>query len=637
MVFGSALRSSEGTKAHTRDRRSLRRLLLEPLESRTLLSASPANAAALAADWSPDDAMQRPLNAQPVAAMVAAIRPSHQDMTVDLGPHGEQQGKILTEAISALESWTNLGANAPIPREQTFLQKQEHLSVPFQYEGVNSSQPVDAPTPRVFAEGGEPFSGDGSIAQALPKRLPGSQLVTSSLPKSMELFQGTESAELASERNGPAGYPSHLLPLATMFVSWQTDGNDPLAMEQAAFFASNRGSEDRVDLRDAPWDSSYPPDHRFDPNDVFATVESLRERMTSLSMNGLPGEHERSAGRGIPGPLVGMELIRDVSTISYSLQNNSIPSEYGNTLNTTIAMSLLPLASDPDEGGFVTLSTGQDVAPISPSLELSYNTINTSSQASDWKGVARLSTDVTLASELEERPHQAFSSLRETMPSTIDDQDGGLIDIDGTAGVVPSGDTPLSRQFRRLNSGWTSLDTDGGVVDGERLPRGDKERRDHSGALADAAFASDWSAESEEGGMIELAAYDSRDSRSPVAVDSASKHVPSKWRDIRIDKGLGRFRAVEVAEAPSEHAGDDALAKQGMEQELPIETTASAESNTPEPSASAATEPHVETDHHAAAPAIIGLSLMSGVDRETRKASSRTRPQKSRTGRHSSE
>jgi hypothetical protein len=572
------LRGSEKTTTRSPDRRSLRRLQLEPLESRTLLSASPANAAAFAADWSSGDAIQRAPNAEPIAVMVAAVHSLHQDVVVDPSALREQLQESLADVQPAIEAYANPSTNAPVPRDPTDLQAPGHLGDPARLHDAIGPQPVDAQASYTLAPGW-PFPGDDHLPQSISQKLQGGELDTWSFPEPFEQAHETRLIDRSGNDREITAKPSGLMPLAPVFVSWQAKENGRL-------------EPGHTDWTGASWEDMHLPDLRFDPNDILSTIESFWERIPLFPMNELLRNRKHLPGGVMPGPLAGQEFFGGFEAIASSAQsNNSAPTD--STVFSTITSSPVQFTTDLDEGGFVTLSTAQDVRAPSSVTESWYNASTSDSLLTDWNGPMRLLPDTTLEFSWRDNPLQTRPSRREFVPSTADDQEGGLIDIDS---------------LREDEEYWARV-----------------------GALADAAITSDWTAESEEGGMIELAAYHSRDSRSPTAVNSASEHVPSKWRNIRIDKGLGRFRAVEVAEGPSEHAEDDALAKQGMEQDLPVDTTASADSSTPEPSASAGSEPRAETDRHAAAPAIVGLFL-SGVGRETSETSPRSRTQKSQAG-----
>jgi hypothetical protein len=230
-----------------------------------------------------------------------------------------------------------------------------------------------------------------------------------------------------------------------------------------------------------------------------------------------------------------------------------------------------------------------------------------------FTGIARPAAGAARESELTDGPMPLLPSLREFLPSNLDDkQDGGLIDIDSQ--IDPSSGDAVWRPLDRYMSA---------IDDGDVARARDEQNADSSvtvDILVDAAFDSEWSADSQEGGMIELAAVPAQ-----AAAASAPEATPGPWRDIRIDKGLARFQAFEVAAAPSEHPTPSA---QDTDPDLPVDTTASAavqEAGSPEASAAAATELHAKADHHAAAPAILFATLLTGLDRKSPQTSARGR------------
>ena len=330
-----------------------------------------------------------------------------------------------------------------------------------------------------------------------------------------------------------------------------------------------------------------------------------------------PQERDPFAARGFYETLAGIGVLDSLVTSVSADTTESI-----SLANAWYAgsESLLQLSAELDQAGDVAPWIGQNTGETSAASESPHIASWTYSLTAGTDESTHFSTLAALDSDLD-APLGTLSTFKESVTSPLDDQNGGLIDIDAEPGPAVSRDASPSWQAPERFSIETLLDRKDWLAHDEDLPDEDA-KQDQARDLADAAIASDWEVDSEEGGMIELAAADSRDVHSHTSAVSASESGMDPWRDIRIEKGLRRFRALEVAEATSEHQEDRALTQQATEQDLSAATTTSSEKATPEVSASAATEPQAETDHHAAAaPAIIGLSLMSGAQREKSKKS----------------
>ncbi len=572
------LRSSKEADENGRSKRSRsqRRLQIESLESRTLLSAAPWNAPAVSAEVPPGDWLPSVRSAEPPAALVAAVHPAPQDMAVKAFAFVEQLRVTITEA------------NHP-PLE-----------------------PVELPHIRFSS------MDDGQTSRAIAQKPQASEHTVGSTPSLFDASRENGMLNIAAGRWDQLREPAAPLLSPPPNNARQPVGEIPLDTNGAPV-------DDAMGNRfDDLWLPQDMPRMPAGSNDDFVVMYGIRERMTQFPTSELSADWGRDLGPGTLGHLLGTGPMNDFVAIASGGLGDSFSPENGSVVN-NIAESSLPLLTNLDEEGFVSLSTYQKVGATSVVLEMMYGVNSSYSPSTDWTGIARPTTSVSTESELQNGSRAILPSLGDILPSTVDaGTEGGLIDIESeifpSAGTLRATDTTLSGDSHQQDV-WTILGRHDQVPDDELPPEGEGNSFVAAGILADAALDTDWDADSDQGGMIELAAVldTVADPQTQAAAASASGH--GKWRDVQIDKGLGRFQAFEVATALSDHPGEgETRSERGAAPDLPIGTTASADvqdSTAPEASASAATEPHAETDRHAAAaPAIIGLSLMSGASRK---------------------
>ena len=341
-----------------------------------------------------------------------------------------------------------------------------------------------------------------------------------------------------------------------------------------------------------PSDGGAPEGPKPIIENFFATPRSDREHFLPP-----PEGHDPFESRGVAETLVGSGLldglISEVITDGLSTTNDW----HADT------ESLLWLPTKSNQGGFITLLSQDDGAKsgLADSATTSYPSF---SSTTGWNASLQVSTDT--AGEAEPgTPLRPFATIYGSVSSSLDDDNGGLIGLGAATATdhinldSPSWETEMEFSLQPFSSrnDWQV-----------------EEEETESSELTDIVFSMDWNLDGQEGGMIELAAAHPHEvlPQDPVA---DSETVTSPGRDIRIDKGRGRFRVLEVAEATSELVENRALTQQAVDEDHP--TSASAENATPTASAAAAAELSVEADHHAAAPAIVGLALVSIAGSET--------------------
>ncbi|MGA2621260.1 MAG: hypothetical protein ABSF26_26855 [Thermoguttaceae bacterium] len=148
--------------------------------------------------------------------------------------------------------------------------------------------------------------------------------------------------------------------------------------------------------------------------------------------------------------------------------------------------------------------------------------------------------------------------------------EGGFVEIDTLrrkssptlepAQQGPSWDSPLPQPHEPIagepNTDHQRQDGPQGAAVDDR-PVGD--RVDALTDAADSASGSDRTFNAEEGGLVELAsAYPSANVPpvSAAAIDPAERGMPADVKEIRLDNGIGRFQAFELASAPAQSTGD---------------------------------------------------------------------------------
>lgn len=232
---------------------------------------------------------------------------------------------------------------------------------------------------------------------------------------------------------------------------------------------------------------------------------------------------------------------------------------------------------------------------------------------------------------------------RVRLPALDDEPEGGLINIattnekstlstnrptsDNNSAIETSRDAD---DWRSLDSIWSSLGRGNELVEkstsASELDEQAPEEDEQDGETAEAERAernSCWAAYSEEGGMIELVAASSsqgHDSwRSPPS-EQAQPALSPEAGDIPMDVGVGLFQAFELATAPREPVDDsDAVSS---DNDLPTESTAStATDEHPPVEQSAAVSKDGSADQSdqraAAVPAVIVVTYL--IDRWRRK------------------
>ncbi len=117
-------------------------------------------------------------------------------------------------------------------------------------------------------------------------------------------------------------------------------------------------------------------------------------------------------------------------------------------------------------------------------------------------------------------------------------------------------------------------------------------------------------AQSAEGGMIELVAMTEESCQASPSAAPVARGVRGNGGNIRIDRGLGLYRAFELATSRS----------QAGQQASPLPEAGSADSPATEKSAASVPSPATRPDqnHAAAAPAMLVVSLVSGFVRAVR-------------------
>ena len=550
-----------------KDSRSQRPLQLECLESRTLLSAVP---------WTPQASELQMLPREPLGTAAS----------VDTPPS-------LTHALPTSYTMPSPKTTQPSPSDHRLPESlATQQMAPFNMppgENVGGQTPPPSSAASEHGDSGPP-------------------------PRAEWKASPTDSPNSPGSLSGMSTTPAYALPSSSLTA--MPPGPDGMGHESAQVPLS---TDWHGDLGPAPWGDLHefaPSGERDNGFDMFG--------MSQDWLTPVPEKKEPLPVREFFQALAGIDLTDPSAT---SLSDTAVGSVSLADAWYNDSESLLQLSTEVSQTGFISLLTLQEIRENLTIAETPYAANRSSTLATEAAGGLRFSTVATLDSYLG-APLPTLASLGENPTSPLNDQNGGLVDIDVATDTLFSHDDSLSGKSQQPFSDQTPLSRIDWNADDEQLPDEDAER-DPSIVLTDAAYASDQDIASEEGGMIELAAAHSGNLQVYTSAPLSSPSVPRPLQDIQIDEALGRFRALEVAETTSEDHRDPSLAQQAGKQDLPTAANAS-ESTVPAASASAANEPHAETDHHAAVSAIVGLSLMSGTRRENSEKSLTGDPHKAR-------
>jgi hypothetical protein len=281
-----------------------------------------------------------------------------------------------------------------------------------------------------------------------------------------------------------------------------------------------------------------------------------------------------------------------------------------------------------DDGSVITLAAYSLLGLTdTPSTHSVYTETARQSQTA----AAGLATDTTLGSGGSSRSQPAAGIATPPFDSWTE---GGLIDVgqnsstfsDRESGTLPTWlRSSLSRSIERdvvdlLGERVRKLATDSGEDD--RAEQGDRQPNKTSSGNRNAENSSPASAialETCEGGMIELAAVSTTGGagcQATRASDPVAKAGHDRAENIRIDRGLGLYRAFELASSlarpveESNSAGDGRNAAATETESTLTATTADA----PAAETSGATPAARSDQHHAAAaPVVLVMSLVFGM------------------------
>ena len=425
--------------------------------------------------------------------------------------------------------------------------------------------------------------------------------------QAMDPMGGGESADpLASHHEGPV-VPPFLPPLNEAVAG----GTDRAGMEQTPFMDGFRGEFAEGQWGDKPA-GERPPERNSDGDLRYRDRFGLEP---SPFFGELGYDFTSSAVRFLSEIASADEL---KTVFSGRLREYVMYNTAG--VLSSLAVSPYQMSGDLNEGGLITLSSSRstDAYGVTEpghepgrSCSLSNNLVATAWE-SDWQD-----NSVSL-----------LPSLREVVRSSGEEKaDGGLIDIDGEVPSLPvsTSDANDSRDSTEQDA-WVQFRRYRQAVDPDNGARDEAGASENVVATVDAAMASDWYGESEEGGMIELAVIASDEDQVPASTVSASDSGRTQIRDIRIDKGLGRFRAFEVAAAPAERGPASDGSGQEGESEVAIDATVATEAqkaSEAQGSVSSVIDTQTGADHHAAAPAILLASLLTGIGRPDKRADER--------------
>jgi hypothetical protein len=166
---------------------------------------------------------------------------------------------------------------------------------------------------------------------------------------------------------------------------------------------------------------------------------------------------------------------------------------------------------------------------------------------------------------------------------------------------------------------WRGLGKEDEPADETGAAEEDHPQIDEHSAAGDeseeAAQGVPWAFRGEEGGMIELAAaFPGADSSAAVG-----EELSLRAKDIRMDKGVGRFQAFELATVPAQHVDELHVTAAELSEPVPpaVETASTSTSDAPaaEASASASRERSDQLAHRAAAlPLVVLASLVTAID-----------------------
>ena len=345
-----------------------------------------------------------------------------------------------------------------------------------------------------------------------------------------------------------------------------------------------------------------------------------------------------------------------------------------------LTLDLLPISEEismPSEGGFVQLPA--------------YNLALVADWQVDWAGPERLGsaqagefdltgTDSMFDAARNDASHTAVLGRDLTRPNTLENTiEGGFVDV----GIVPDTLSSLSGRSGRISTGkslWDSAEQDvldsvwTDSADEEENLLWDSERQDWDesiwsdlgreyGSVYETDIAgdddpqvdehsasddeSDESAQrfhrvfyGEEGGMIELGAVSSTAASSraqAVASATDSDDLSLEAKDIRMDKGVGRFQAFELATVPAQYVAESDMTSAELTEPVrpAVETASTSTSDAPptEASASASRERSEPLVHRAATlPTIVLLaSLATAIDAVPQEATFRDQKPRSRS------
>lgn len=334
-----------------------------------------------------------------------------------------------------------------------------------------------------------------------------------------------------------------------------------------------------------------------------------------------------------PGELM---ILSDLS----GSESTPLESSVSSTQRTSLGMSMLapPEASSAtnlaSEGGFVTLTAPERVVltDLSAGFPQSgeVNKLETKLSGPDSAG------------------HTSINHLGGIRSSMLEDgTEGGLVDIDIVNETSPpmstgAGYTPLfkplwdSESRNSLGSVWRSFGDEDESPDAPRLAGDDdqptNEPTDGSNQTQNAAPYYGSTFDSEEGGMVELVATGLTDAEmayaSTLSPGTDYQRPLTDGTKTQMDKGLGLFQAFELASVPGRLADASSLTVAGTNEPSPLARTTASDSKddapAPEESASAVEKSGELSDSRAAAmPAIVIAMMLTAVDVVREKGTSR--------------
>lgn len=597
--------------ARSKPSRRPRRLSVEPLESRTLLSAAPWNPAPFDHGSYAEESSElrtviveqahrslRDPVASPLLAQIAFVGSSH-------GP----------DAFSPTPATTAPAMTSPDGPLQ-FTQSVKPDASPWPATSYQTEPPADeSPAVAGPAYGFLPQNHMPADSNPASKTSPGSALdyarATAFPSQAMDPMGGGESADpLAGHHEGLVVPP--LLPPMDEAVA---GGADRASMEPSPFMDAFHGEFAEGQWGDKPT-HEHPPEWKSDGDPRY------RDRF-ALEPSSFLGELGYDLTPSAVDLLTEIGSVDELKTIFSDRLREYVMYNTAGVLSSLAASSYL-MSDDLNEGGLIALSSFRSTdayGVTEPGYEPGsfcslWNDLVVTAWESDWQ----------------DKSVSLLPSLREVVRSSGEEKaDGGLIDIDGEVPSLPVSTSDANDSWDSTEQdAWVQFRRDRQAVDSDNGACDEQVAIEDVVASVDAAMTSEWCGESEEGGMIELAVIVPGEDQLPASTVSASDSGRVQIRDIRIDKGLGRFRAFEVAAAPAERGpASDASGQEG-ESEVAIDATVATEAqkaSEAQASVSSVIDAQARADHHAAAPAILFASLLTGIGRPERRADERKKRQ----------